>query len=179
MGKGGDELMPMFLSGEEIAAKGAAIEERCKEVFEAKYRAALHAFPGTRELVQRLLADGRKVLLASSAGGEELEHYKRLARIDDLVADGASRDDVARSKPHPDIFEAALKKLNGLAREQVVVIGDSPFDAEAASKAGVRAIGVLSGGFTEAALRAAGCVCVYRDVADLLAQYDSSPLASR
>jgi HAD superfamily hydrolase (TIGR01509 family) len=176
MGKGGDELMPGFLTQEEIARRGAEIEARCGEVFKAKYLDELRAFPGTRALVQRLLRDGRQVLLASSAGGDELENYKRLAQIHDLVHDGASRDDVDRSKPHPDIFEAALGKLNGTPRERVVVIGDSPYDAEAAGKAGVRTIGVLSGGFGEEELREAGCVAVYRDVADLLAQYDASPL---
>ena len=177
IGKGGDQLMPVFLSKEEVESKGKAIEQRRKELFKARYQPGLKGFPGTRELVQRLLSDRRQVVLASSSSGEELEVNKRLARIDDLVHEATARDDVQKSKPHPDIFEAALAKIDGVPAERAIVIGDSPYDAQAARKAGLRCIGLLSGGFPEGWLREAGCVAVYRDVADLLAQYDSSPLA--
>ena len=176
MGKGGDELMPVFLAEEQLRQSGTEIEERCAAIFNEKYRDELRAFPGTREFVQRLLRDGRRVMLASSAGGDELAHYKKLAQIDDLVSDSASRDDVERSKPHPDIFEAALEQLEGIPHPHVLVIGDSPYDAQAARRAGVRALGVLSGGFGEDELLTAGCEAVYRDVADLLARYQESPL---
>jgi len=177
IGKGGDQLMPVFLSKEEVERRGKAIEQRRKELFKARYQPGLKGFPGTRELVQRLLSDRRQIVLASSSSGEELEVNKRLARIDDLVHEATARDDVQQSKPHPDIFEAALAKLDGVPAERAIVIGDSPYDAQAARKAGLRCIGLLSGGFPEGWLREAGCVAVYRDVADLLAQYDSSPLA--
>lgn len=177
IGKGADQLMPAFLSDEELARDGDALQERASEIFSSKYREHLRPFACTRELVQRLQRDGCRVIIASSADGDELEHYKRVAHIDDLVHEGASHDDADHSKPAPDIFEAALAKLNGTPREQVIVIGDSPYDAQAAQKAGLRTIGVLSGNFPEAELREAGCAAIYRDVADLFAHYDSSPLA--
>ncbi len=89
-----------------------------------------------------------------------------------------SSADAERSKPHPDIFEVALDRLGKkFDREQVVVIGDSPHDAEAATKAGLRAVGVLCGGFAEADLRKAGCVAIFAGPEDLLRRYDESPLA--
>jgi beta-phosphoglucomutase-like phosphatase (HAD superfamily) len=98
--------------------------------------------------------------------------------IADLIDSAISSDDAERSKPFPDIFEAALAKLAPLTSEKAVVIGDTPYDAEAARKAQMKSIGVLSGGFSEQALRDAGCIAIYRDVEDLLHRYDSSPLAS-
>jgi HAD superfamily hydrolase (TIGR01549 family) len=178
MGKGGDQLMPVFLTQEAIERSGSAIEERRKELFKSRFQPHLKGFPGTRELVERLLADGRKIVLASSASDEELEVNKRLARIEDLIQRATARDDVAHSKPNPDIFEAALAQLDGVAAAEAMVIGDSPFDAEAAARAGMRCIGLLSGGFSEERLREAGCIAIYRDVADLLANYERSPLAS-
>ncbi|MBV8848207.1 MAG: HAD family hydrolase, partial [Methylobacteriaceae bacterium] len=105
--------------------------------------------------------------------GEELEAYKKAARIADLVDEETSSDDAERSKPHPDIFEAALARLK-LPPERAVVIGDSPYDAEAAGKAGIRMIGVLCGGFPEADLRKAGAAQIFRNPADLLANFERS-----
>jgi phosphoglycolate phosphatase-like HAD superfamily hydrolase len=83
-----------------------------------------------------------------------------------------------RSKPHPDIFEAALARLGKqISRADVIVVGDSPYDAEAAGKAGVPAVGVLCGGFTEESLRQAGCLAIFEGPASLLREYDASPLA--
>ncbi len=124
-----------------------------------------------------MLADGKQIALASSAKDEELQQYKKAARIDDLIDTETSSDDAEKSKPHPDIFEAALQRLGNIGPEHVVVVGDTPYDAEAASKAGLRTIGVLCGGWPEADLRRAGCIAVFRDPADLLAQYHRSPLA--
>jgi phosphoglycolate phosphatase-like HAD superfamily hydrolase len=90
-----------------------------------------------------------------------------------------SSGDAERSKPHPDIFEAALDRLRHVRREEIVVVGDSPHDAEAARKAALRTVGVLCGGFPEAALREAGCIAIYADPADLFRRYEDSPLAKR
>ena len=89
-----------------------------------------------------------------------------------------SADDAAKSKPHPDIFDATLKKLGGIDPARVLVVGDTPYDAVAASKARLLTIGVLCGGFPEAELVAAGCIAIYRDPTDLLAGYANSPLAN-
>ena len=137
----------------------------------------VRAFPKVRELFQRVRADGKRIALASSAKGDELEAYKEIAHIEDLVEEETSKDDAERSKPHPDIFEAALEKLGDLKPGEAVVVGDTPYDAEAAGKLGLKTVGVLCGGFPEAELRAAGCVAIYRDPADLLARYAESPLS--
>jgi phosphoglycolate phosphatase-like HAD superfamily hydrolase len=84
---------------------------------------------------------------------------------------------VEKSKPHPDIFAAALKEVGNPPVTEVIVVGDTPYDAEAAGKLNLRTIGVLCGGWTEEELRRAGCVAIYRDPADLLARYNLSPLA--
>ncbi len=97
-----------------------------------------------------------------------MAEYKRIAGIADLSEDETTSDDAERSKPHPDIFLAALGKLGNPDKRSVVVVGDTPYDAEA----GLRVIGVLCGGFAEADLRQAGCAAVFRDPADLLAHYD-------
>ena len=177
IGKGGDQLMPVFLSEGELAEKGEALEEHRGRILKERYLPDVIGFPMVRELLERLRSDGKRVVLASSAKADELEIYKKLARIDDLIDAETSSDDAERSKPHPDIFLAALERLGDLRPEDVLVVGDTPYDAEAAGKAGLRTIGVLCGGFPEAGLRDAGCIAIYQDPADLLAQYDHSPLA--
>jgi beta-phosphoglucomutase-like phosphatase (HAD superfamily) len=104
--------------------------------------------------------------------------YKKIARIDDLIESETSSDDADRSKPYPDIFQAALARLRGVAPENAVVIGDTPYDAEAAFKANLKTIGLLCGGWTEKELRDAGCVAFYRNAEDLLLQYDTDGLAA-
>ena len=178
IGKGGDQLLPVFLSEDEIEKFGDELTEYRGELFKREYLPRVVAFPRVRELFERILSEGKRVALASSAKKDELSEYKRIANIEDLVEEEASADDAEKSKPHPDIFEAALEQLGGVEPADAIVIGDTPYDAEAARKAGVRTIGVLSGGFPEEDLRAAGCVRIYKDAADLLLNYDTSPLAA-
>jgi HAD superfamily hydrolase (TIGR01509 family) len=171
IGKGGDQLLPVFLSRTQIDDFGAALEARRGDILHERYLHRITAFTGVRALFQRLIGDGKQVALASSAKGPELDHYKRLAEITDLVAVQTSSDDAERSKPHPDIFQAAMRRLPDMAPDEMLVVGDTPYDAQAASKAGLRTVGMLCGGFPEADLRAAGCIAIYADPADLLARY--------
>jgi HAD superfamily hydrolase (TIGR01549 family) len=173
IGKGGDQLMPVFLSEQEIEAQGEALDAYRSKNFKERYLSEVRAFPRTRDLFERLRADGVRAALASSAKGDELDHYKRVAQIGDLIQEQTSSDDAEKSKPHPDIFEAAMARLGDVRAEDVIVVGDTPYDAEAAGKAGLRAVGLLCGGWPEQALRQAGCAAVYEDVADLLAHYDA------
>lgn len=177
IGKGGDQLMPVFLSEEELDEFGKELEKWRGELFKREYLPRVRGFPKVRELFRRVHDDGKRPALASSAKGDELEAYKKIAHVEDLVEEETSKDDAERSKPHPDIFEAALEKLGDLKPEEAVVVGDTPYDAEAAGKLGLKTVGVLCGGFPEAGLRAAGCVAIYRDPADLLARYGESPLS--
>lgn len=178
IGKGGDQLLPVFLSSEEIEEKGKALQEFRSKLFKEKFLPKVKSFPGVRELFLKIKSEGQQVALASSAKGDELKVFEQIAKIDDLVEVETSSADAERSKPHPDIFEVALDRLGAkVRREQVVVVGDSPHDAEAAGKAGLRTVGVLCGGFPEADLRKAGCVAIFAGPEDLFKHYDESPLA--
>jgi phosphoglycolate phosphatase-like HAD superfamily hydrolase len=132
-----------------------------------------------RQLFERIRQDGKRVALASSAKGDELKTYKKIAGIDDLIETETSSDDAERSKPYPDIFHAALAELGDVAPDAVLVVGDTPYDAEAAGKANLRTLGLLCGGWSDNDLRKAGCVAIYRDPAELLELYDESPLAAK
>ncbi len=147
--------------------------------FKDEYLPHVHAFPMVRELFERIKADGKKIVLASSAKDDELEKYEQIAQIDDLIQESTSSDDAEKSKPHPDIFHAALGRLGDVDPSKVIVIGDTPWDALAASKAGMKTIGLLCGGFAEVDLRDADCVAIFASPADLLARYDESPLAGQ
>jgi HAD superfamily hydrolase (TIGR01549 family) len=175
IGKGADQLMPVFLSEKEIARFGKELTDYRSQYFQEYFLDIVRPFPQVRQLFQRIAASGQRIAIASSATEDELEEYKRIAHVGDLLDSDTSSKDVERSKPHPDIFEAALEKL-GMESREVLVVGDTPYDAEASLKAGLRIVGVLCGGFPEATLRKAGCCAIYRDPAHLLAEYDRSPL---
>jgi phosphoglycolate phosphatase-like HAD superfamily hydrolase len=168
IGKGGDQLMPVFLSHDEVEAQGPDIERFRTGILKERYFPGIRGFPKVRELFEKLIAGNIEIVLASSAKKDELQFYKQAAGIEDLVEKETSSDDADKSKPHPDIFEAALALLHGIDKTDILVVGDTPYDAEAAGKVGLRTVGVLCGGFAEEDLRAAGCVAIYRDAADLL-----------
>jgi HAD superfamily hydrolase (TIGR01509 family) len=176
IGKGGDLLMAALLPKEEVRRRGEEIEEYRLELFQHEYLPRVKPFPKVRELFERIGADGKRIALASSARKQELERYKRIAGIEDLVDAEASSDDAEKSKPHPDIFEAALEHLGGIRAVDAIAVGDTPYDAQAAGKAGLRTIGLLCGGWPEPELRQAGCLAIYRDPADLLTHYERSPM---
>ena len=178
IGKGGDQLLPVFLGKAELADHGEQLNERRGKILKETYLSQIKPFADVRALLERIKADGVRIALASSAKGDELQHYKKLTGIDGLVDVETSSDDAEKSKPEPDIFIAALSKLGDVEPGEVLVIGDTPYDAEAAAKAGLRTIGVLCGGFSEQSLRDAGCIAIYRGPTDILAQYDRSPLAA-
>jgi HAD superfamily hydrolase (TIGR01509 family) len=179
IGKGGDQLLPVFFSKEELEEFGEEMEEHRRKLFKREYLPRVRPFPQVRELFERIRADGKKIALASSANEDELQAYKKIADIADLVEEETSADDAEKSKPHPDIFQSALEKLGRVEKGETIVVGDTPYDAEAAGKAGLRTIGVLSGGFPETELRAAGANLIFEDPADLLAHYDQTPLGQR
>jgi HAD superfamily hydrolase (TIGR01549 family) len=178
IGKGADQLLPVFWSPEELKNFGREMEEYRSELFKKEYLPHVAAFPKVRQLFETILLDGKCIVLASSAKGDELASYKKIARIDDLIEAETSSDDADKSKPHPDIFEAALEKLKEIPPESVLVVGDTPYDAEAATRASLCTVGVTCGGWSERELRQAGCIAIYQDAADLLAHYEDSPLCS-
>ncbi len=177
IGKGGDQLMPEFLTKEEMSDFSEKLEKRRTEIFDNEYLPKTKPFPKVRELVERIKKDGIKVVLASSATDEEVKFFKKVMNIADLLEAETTSDDAEESKPEPDIFEAALKKIGNPDASKCVVVGDTPYDAIAAGKINLRTIGVLSGGFPERSLKDAGCVEIYLNPADLLARYDESAIA--
>ncbi|WP_345816172.1 HAD family hydrolase [Paraburkholderia sp. PREW-6R] len=177
IGKGGDQLIPVFLSADQQREYGEALEQWRGEHFRSTYLPMIRPFSAVPELIKRVRDAGLRVAVASSAKKEELDIYLEIAGIKPLIDESTSSEDADRSKPAPDIFEVALKKLD-IAAAQAIAIGDTPYDAQAARKAGLQAIGVLSGGFTEADLRAGGCVAVYPGPGALLACFETSPLGA-
>ncbi|HET7788552.1 MAG TPA: HAD family hydrolase [Myxococcales bacterium] len=179
IGKGGDQLLPVFLSEDEISLRGKLIEDYRGDLYKREYLKRVRAFPGVRPLFKELLRRGLRIALASSAKGDELAVYEQIAGIEGLLHAQTSKDDAEKSKPHPDIFEAALRRLGPDADpHRTFVVGDTPWDAIAARRTGVRTIGVLCGGFAQADLVAAGCVAIYRDPEDLHIRLERSPLVS-
>ena len=176
IGKGGDLLVPALLpdAGEELRER---LSSRQGEHFEAVHLDRVRAFEKATDLVEHAHRSGLKVVLASSAKQKQLERYVELLGIADHLAATTSVDDVERSKPEPDIFGVALEKV-GVEPAEAIVVGDTPYDVEAARRAGIAAIGLTSGPFDEAELRDAGAVAVFADAAALLDAYDQSPLAS-
>ena len=173
IGKGGDQLMPVFLDGDVLEQQGKKIEAFRQDLFEREYFHRVLGFPKVPELFRFLIKGGKTIALGSSAKTDDLKVYKKAAGIEGLTTVETTSDDAERSKPHPDIFLAALERL-GLAAQDVIVVGDTPYDVEAAKKAGMSTTGLLCGGFSEASLREAGAVDVYRDPEHLLNELEAA-----
>jgi HAD superfamily hydrolase (TIGR01509 family) len=171
IGKGGDQLLPVFVPEDQLARLEETIQKYRSDLFKRQYLSQVRPFPRVRDLFERIKRDGVLIALASSANADELGSYKKLANITDLVDAETAGSDVDCSKPCPDVFEVAIDRVK-VEPEHAVVIGDTPYDAIAARRAGLRTVGVLCGGFPEADLRAAGCVRLYRDPSHLLDRYD-------
>ena len=174
IGKGADLLVPALLPGAD-AQTAEAFGHAHGERFKAAYLEHVRPFPAAHDLLARTRSSGRRVVVASSASQRELDHYLDLLGARTLVDAGTTADDVQTSKPAPDIFAEALRTV-GVADAEAVAVGDSPYDVEAASRAGVGTVALRSGGFDDAALQGAGALALYDAAAALLARFDASPL---
>lgn len=175
IGMGGDQVVPKLisqLSGE--SGEGHAIADRRKELIINKYAPNLPAANGSRQLLLKMKNEGLRLIIASSATSEELSLLLKAAQVDDLLEEATTSSDAESSKPSPDIVEAALKKLNKKP-DEVVMLGDTPYDIQSAKSAGVSVIAVRCGGFDDSQLE--GAIAIYNDPADILANYDNSPLS--
>jgi HAD superfamily hydrolase (TIGR01509 family) len=178
IGKGGDQIMPAFVPADVLKKIGPELERYRSDLFKQKYLPQVKPFSKVRELFLKIKEQNQRIALASSGKKDEIEEYKRIAHIADLVEVETTADDVKHSKPAPDIFEAILASLYPLPPERMIVVGDTPYDAEAAAKVGLKTIGLLCGGTPVEALQTTGCIlAIFDDPADLLAHYDESPLA--
>lgn len=177
IGKGGDNLLPALLPHELIAEHKTRMEDFRSALFEREYLDRIRPFPGVRALFERVRERGLTIALASSGLEDEVAHHLELIDCEDLVERTTSADDAERSKPEPDIFAAALRKLGGIAPEEAVVVGDSPYDMLAAKALGMMTIAVRCGGFADEVLTQAGCDQLFDDPADLLGRFAESMLA--
>lgn len=175
IGKGTDMLVPSLLPDLDDDAQDS-LGKAHGAVFKAKYLDQARPFPQAHDLLAHAYGRGQQVVLASSASASELEHYLGLLDARDLVAATTSSDDVKKTKPAPDIFATALNKLAGIDSGAVIVVGDTPYDVEAARKCGIATVALRSGKFSDHALRKAGAIEIYDDAAALLAGYADSPL---
>ncbi|HEU0100614.1 MAG TPA: HAD family hydrolase [Allosphingosinicella sp.] len=173
VGKGGDNLIPSLFPDLEEPRR-EEIEAYRVDLFKRDYLPRATPFPGVRGLFERLAADGTRIVLASSSHSEEVSYHLSLIACADLVEATTSKDDVENSKPCPDIFAAALKRVAPLRAGEVAVVGDTPWDAVAAGKLGLRVVGFRSGGFPGEALAEAGACELYDGPGDLLARFDDS-----
>ena len=174
IGMGGDKLVPHVSGLAPDSKAGRRIAKRRSEIFRTEFLPHLQPFPRVRDFVQQLMADGYRVVIASSAKAEELGALLEVAGIADLIHSQTSSDDAKRSKPDPDIVVAALNR-SGAEPAQAVMVGDTPYDVEAATRAGIAIVGVESGGWKRDDLR--GAVEVHPGVADLCARDGESIFA--
>jgi HAD superfamily hydrolase (TIGR01509 family) len=172
IGMGGDQLA--------AAVAGDEVEERAGDDIRAAegplYLASIQTtsvLDGARGLIEDLKAGGRRVVLASSAKAQEVDHYLDLLDARELVDGWTTSADVERTKPEPDLVRAALDQLG---TDDAVMVGDTPWDVEAAERAGVPTVAVLTGGFSEQELGDAGAAAVFTSIPDLRKNLDSTPL---
>jgi HAD superfamily hydrolase (TIGR01509 family) len=174
IGMGGDQLIAA-VAGDDVEAR-AGDDIRAAEG--ALYLASIQStsvLEGARELIADLKDVGREVVLASSAKAQEVDHYLDLLEARELVDGWTTSADVERTKPEPDLVRAAL---DGLDSDEAVMVGDTPWDVEAAEKAGIPTVAVLTGGFSEAELREAGAVAVFTSIVELRRELGSTPLGA-
>ena len=173
IGMGGDKLLPKAAGITHDSDEGKKLTKRRSEIFREKYLPKLEPLKGSRALVERVRKAGLKPLVATSAKEEELKGLLKAAQVADTMEERATASDAKKSKPDPDIVQAAIEE-SGLTADELIMIGDTPYDVEAASRAGVRTIAFRSGGWGDADL--SGASAIYDGPADLLAQYENSLL---
>jgi HAD superfamily hydrolase (TIGR01509 family) len=175
IGMGGDKLMPSVSGLSEDSPRGERIAARRGEIFAREYLPTLRPFRDADRLVAALKDRDLTAVVASSAQKDELRRLLAIAGVDSLVDGAASSDDGEDSKPDPDILLSALRKAKASPHE-AIMIGDTPYDVEAARRAGIRTVAFRCGGWDDHALR--GAIAIYDGPWDLLVKLDESPLAA-
>jgi HAD superfamily hydrolase (TIGR01549 family) len=174
IGMGGDQLVKA-LGGEQLENEKGDDIRAAESVLYGELMSEVEPLEGARELIEDLKESGHAVVLASSAKKHEVDHYLDLLDARDLADDWTTSDDVEATKPEPHLVVAAVEKAGG---GEAVMVGDSTWDCEAAKRAGVDTIAVLTGGFSESELRDAGALVVYSSIKDLRKSLDETPLAA-
>ncbi len=176
IGKGGENLLPCFVPEDKLPAIEKELIFLINRLFHVYYIDRVVPFCDARRLLERMRQQGLRIAVATSSEKSDLEAFKTVLKIHDLVEEDLTADDAEKSKPDPDIFEASLKAL-GIGPDEALALGDTPWDVEAAKKAGVATVAVQSGGWTREQLEQAGAIAVYVDVSDILRNFDGSPFA--
>jgi phosphoglycolate phosphatase-like HAD superfamily hydrolase len=177
VGMGGDKVVPALIGVAKESDEGERLSSRRTEIFMSRYLPAIQPFPQTRDLLRRMRREGLSLIIATSAQGDELGKLLEAAGVGDLIEETTSSSDAKASKPDPDVVHAALQRA-GVSADEAVMIGDTPYDIEAASTAGVRVLALRCGGWWSDA-DFVGALAIYDDPADLLAHYADSPLDPR
>jgi HAD superfamily hydrolase (TIGR01509 family) len=172
IGMGGDKLLPQITGLEHESDRAKQLTSRRKEIFDTRYLPHLRSFPRARDLLARFRERGLALVIATSAEREELNALLEQAGLEELVDRKTSSSDADRSKPDPDIIQAALER-GGLKPQEAIMLGDTPYDVEAARKAGVAVVALRCGGWPDRAL--SGAVAIYDDARALLDQFTGSP----
>jgi HAD superfamily hydrolase (TIGR01549 family) len=172
IGMGGDQLVASLIGKEADAKHGEGIRDAEKQAYMSVID-EVAPLEGARELLLDIKERDHRVVLASSAPADEVEHYLDQLIARDLVDDWTTSADVDKTKPHPDLIVAAMEKAGG---DDAVMIGDSVWDCEAAKAAKVPTIGLLTGGFSDKELEEAGAAAVFESIAELRRDLDSTPL---
>jgi HAD superfamily hydrolase (TIGR01509 family) len=174
IGMGGDQIVQALCGEEAERERGDAIRDAESDAYQA-FIEEVQPLPGARDLMEALRERGHPMVLASSAKDEELDRYLDLLGARELAHAWTSSADVESTKPNPDLVERAMEKVEG---DAAVMVGDSPWDAKAAGRAGLPTVGLLTGGFCESELREAGADPVFESLDDLRRRVDETPLGS-
>jgi HAD superfamily hydrolase (TIGR01509 family) len=174
IGMGGDQLVTALCGEDTERELGDKIRDAEKEEY-GKLIGEVRTMEGSRELIATLKDRGHVVVLASSAKEDEVDAYLDLLDARELADAWTTSADVDATKPEPDLVRSALERVQAAA-DDAVMVGDTPWDVEAAKRAGVGTLAVVTGGFAEQELREAGAVDVFESVADLLERLDTTPL---
>jgi HAD superfamily hydrolase (TIGR01509 family) len=175
IGMGGDQLIAALTDEKTDVEKGDDIRGAEKALYLAMIE-EVEPLEGARELIERLKEAGKTVVMASSAKGDEVDHYLDLLEARELADDWTTSADVERTKPEPDLVKAALDKA-GAEPGDAVMLGDTPWDCEAARGAGVETVALMTGGFSRQELTEAGAAAVFESLPELLERIDETPLA--
>lgn len=177
IGKGGDKVISTVVPEDRVKDLEDDLTNFRKDLFHREYMDRIVPFSDAKNLLERMRQGGLRISVASSTNKEDLHAFLMLLRIHALVEEHTTADDAEQTKPAPDIFQAALKKL-AIAAEDALALGDTPWDVEAAGKAGIKTVALTCGGWTEQELKDAGAIAVFRDPADLLRRFEESPFAN-
>jgi HAD superfamily hydrolase (TIGR01509 family) len=175
IGMGGDQVIAALTDERTDDEKGDDIRAAEKALYKSMIE-EVEPFDGARELIKRLKDAGRTVVMASSAKDDEVDHYLDLLDVRELADSWTTSADVEATKPEPDLVQAALDKADA-APDDAVMLGDTTWDCEAAKRAGVATVALMTGGFSEPELTDAGAVAVFESIPELLERIEETPFA--